>query len=51
MELEGWVSIELVIKAGVNYISSETISPSSDMLLPVDKKKCNKIAMMADKYK
>ena len=50
-DLEGWVSIELVLKAGLNYVSSETISPSSDMLLPVDKKKSSKISLMAEKYK
>lgn len=51
MDLEGWISIELMIKAGIIYLSSETISPSSDMLLPVDKKRLSKIAVMADKYK
>lgn len=50
-DLEGWVSIELMLKAGLNYVSSETISQSSDMLLPVDKKRLQKIAVMADKYK
>lgn len=51
IDLEGWISIELMIKAGINYLSSETISQSSDMLLPVDKKRLSKIAIMADKYK
>ncbi len=42
--LEGWQSVELMIKSGVNYVSSEVISPSNEMILPVEKKKMQKIA-------
>lgn len=50
-DLEGWSAVELIIKSGINYISSEVISSSNDMLLPIDKKKMDKIALMADKYR
>lgn len=42
--LEGWQSVELMIKSGVTLVSSEAISPSSEMILPVDKKKIKKLA-------
>lgn len=42
--LEGWASVELMIKSGVTLVSSEAISPSSEMILPVDKKKIKKLA-------
>lgn len=49
-DLEGWQSVELIIKAGINYLSCETITPSNDMLLPIDKKKMQKVNNFADKY-
>ena len=45
-DLEGWQAIELIIKSGVNYISSEAVAASNDMLLPVDKKKMDKLVQM-----
>ena len=42
-DLEGWQSIELIIKSGVSIVSSETISSSNDMLLPLEKKKIEKL--------
>ena len=42
--LEGWASVELMVKSGVNYVSSEAISPSSEMVLPVSAKKFDKLA-------
>lgn len=45
-DLEGWQAIELIIKSGVNYISSEAVAASNDMLLPVDKKKMEKLVQM-----
>ncbi len=41
--LEGWQSVELMVKSGVNFVSSEAISPSSEMILPVEKKKFEKL--------
>lgn len=41
--LEGWQSVELMVKSGVNFVSSEAISPSSEMVLPVEKKKFEKL--------
>ncbi|MCQ2815088.1 MAG: hypothetical protein MJ227_02210 [Bacilli bacterium] len=49
-DLDGWAAIELIVKSGINLISSEAIAPSNDMLLPIEKKKMVKIAAMADKY-
>ena len=49
-DLEGWQAVELIIKSGINYISSDAISASNDMLLPIEKKKMEKVAAMADKY-
>lgn len=42
-DLDGWPSIELMIKLGLKYISSETLSPSDDMILPFDKRKLQKV--------
>ena len=47
-DLEGWQSIELIIKSGVSIVSSETISSSNDMLLPLEKKKIEKLITMGD---
>ena len=49
-DLEGWQAVELIIKSGISYISSDVIAPSNDMLLPVEKKKMEKVVQMADKY-
>ena len=49
-DLEGWQSIELIIKSGVSIVSSETISSSNDMLLPIEKKKVEKLITMDDTY-
>ena len=49
-DLEGWQSIELIIKSGVSIVSSETISSSNDMLLPLEKKKIEKLITMDDSY-
>ena len=42
-DLEGWQAIELIIQSGVKIVSSEAISPSNDMLLPVEKKRAAKL--------
>lgn len=49
-DLEGWQAIELIIKSGVSIVSSETISSSNDMLLPLDKKKVEKLITIDDSY-
>ena len=49
-DLESWQAVELIIESGITYISSEVIAPSNDMLLPLEKKKIEKVASMADKY-
>ena len=50
-DLEGWQSIELIIKSGINYISSEAVAASNDMLLPVDKKKMEKLIQMDKNFR
>ena len=49
-DLEGWQAIELIIKSGVSIVSSEIISSSNDMLLPIEKKKIDKLIAMDDTY-
>ena len=49
-DLDGWQAIELIIKSGITNVSSDTISPSNDMLLPVDKKKMEKLVAMDDSF-
>ena len=49
-DLEGWQSIELIVKSGITIVSSEAISPSNDMLLPVEKKKMDKLVAFKDSY-
>jgi len=49
-DLESWQAIELIIKSGVNIVSSEIISSSNDMLLPLEKKKMEKLIAMDDSY-
>ena len=50
-DLESWQAIELIIKSGVDIVSSEVISSSNDMLLPLEKKKVEKLIAMDDKYR
>ena len=49
-DLEGWQAIELIIKSGVSIVSSETISSSNDMLLPIEKKRVEKLITIDDSY-
>ena len=49
-DLENWEAVELIIESGIKYLSSEVIAPSNDMLLPLNKKKIEKVNAMAVKY-
>ncbi len=49
-DLEGWQAVELIIKSGISYVSSDAVAASNDMLLPVEKKKMEKVTAMAEKY-
>ena len=49
-DLESWQAVELIIKSGIFHVSSEVIAASSDMILPIEKKKMEKVVSMADKY-
>ena len=50
-DLEGWPAVELIIKSGISIVSSESISPSNDMLLPVEKKKIDKLHGMYENFR
>ena len=50
-DLEGMQAVELIIKSGVSIVSSEAISPSNDMLLPVEKKKMQKLHQMYENFR
>lgn len=50
-DLESWQAVELIIKSGIKYISSDVLTPTNDMLLPLEKKKMEKVISMAEKYK
>ena len=39
-------AIEILVKSGVEYFSSDVISAKSQMLLPLDKKICKKLLNM-----
>lgn len=38
-DLDGWSSIDLFIKSGCTFLSGNDISPSSEMILPIEKTK------------
>ena len=50
-DIEGWQAIELIIKSGLNAVSSETIVSSNEMLLPIEKKKIDKLVTLGDSYR
>ena len=50
-DLEGMQAVELIIKSGVSIVSAEAISPSNDMLLPVEKKKLVKLHDMYENFR
>ena len=50
-DLEGWQAVELIIKSGIFVVSSEAISPSNDMLLPVERKKIAKLNDMYNNFR
>lgn len=49
-DLDGWQAIELLVQSGITVISSENITASNDMILPVDRKKMDRLTALADKY-
>lgn len=50
-DLEGWPAVELIIKSGISIVSSEAIAPSNDMLLPVEKKRVEKLHGMYENFR
>lgn len=38
-DLDGWSSIDLFVKSGCTFLSGDDISPSSEMILPIEKQK------------
>ena len=49
-DVDGWQAIELIINSGITYLSSEVISPNNPMILPLDKKKIEKLMAMAGNF-
>lgn len=50
-EIDSNQSIELIIQSGITILSSETISPSHSLFLPIMRKKADKLIQLAEKYK
>ena len=50
-DLEGWQAVELILRSGISIVSCEAISPSNDMLLPVEKKKNLKLHAMYENFR
>ena len=42
-DLDGWPSVEIFVKSGIKYLSSNEISPISENITPVDRRKLLKI--------
>ena len=49
-DVEGWQALELIVNSGIEYVSSETISSSSPLLLPLDKRKAERLKQLSMKY-
>ena len=43
-----WDSVELVVRLGIEIVSSEVISPSDENVLPISKKNILKLEKMSD---
>ncbi len=48
-DMTNWSDIEYFVRAGVDYISSDEISKKSQMILPIEKKKAQKITNLIRK--
>lgn len=49
-DLDDWQAVELIIKSGITLVSGNPISPANDMLLPIEKKKLDKLVAMDDSF-
>ena len=49
-ELDSMSSVELIIKSGINYVSSEALGKMSEMILPIEKKKIDKLVNLFNQY-
>ncbi len=45
-DIEGWASIELLVRSGVNLISSEAFAPYDQMILPLPPKSVRRVSDM-----
>lgn len=45
-DIEGWASIELLVRSGLKYISSESFAPFDQMILPVPQKSIKRVKDM-----
>ncbi|MCD8203853.1 MAG: EAL domain-containing protein [Coprobacillus sp.] len=46
-DIDNWTTIELIIRSGIDLVSSDVISYYSEMILPVEKKKLDKIEQIS----
>jgi hypothetical protein len=46
---EGWQEVELIVKSGIYLVSSEVIAGYNEMVIPVDKKKMERVSKL-NKY-
>ena len=46
-DLQNWNAIELIVKSGIRFVASDTLSASDEMILPISQKNLNKIKAMA----
>ena len=49
-DLENMNAVELIVKSGIEYVSSDALSKMSEMILPLEKKKMEKIVTIANQY-
>ena len=42
-DIQGWASIELLVRSGMNYVSSQDLDPYDPMILPLAQKSLRKI--------
>jgi hypothetical protein len=45
-DIDGWNAIELLVRSGLNYISSESFAPYNQMIVPLPPKNVRKVQDM-----
>ena len=49
-DLDGMSAVELIIKSGIEFVSSDALGKMSEMILPLEKKKMDKVVSIANQY-